>query len=65
MSFSLGNIKGGIRDFQIRGMLRVIMKPMLNVMPLVGGIQVFFLNNPSIDFNLVGVADVLDFPGFK
>ncbi|KAK0172236.1 hypothetical protein PV328_005581 [Microctonus aethiopoides] len=65
VSFSLGNIKGGIRDFQIRGMLRVIMKPMLNVMPLVGGIQVFFLNNPSIDFNLVGVADVLDFPGFN
>ncbi|XP_034947914.1 extended synaptotagmin-3 isoform X2 [Chelonus insularis] len=65
ISFHLGNIKGGIRDFQLRGMLRVVMKPMLNVMPLVGGVQVSFLNNPSIDFNLVGAVDVLDFPGFN
>ncbi|KAG8034618.1 hypothetical protein G9C98_007694 [Cotesia typhae] len=34
ISFSLGNIKGGIRDFQLRGMARVILKPMLNVIPL-------------------------------
>ncbi|KAF7989923.1 hypothetical protein HCN44_008597 [Aphidius gifuensis] len=65
ISFSLGNIKGGIRDFQLRGMARIVLKPMLNVMPLVGGIQIFFLNNPSIDFNLVGAIDVLDFPGFN
>ncbi|XP_044595358.1 extended synaptotagmin-2 isoform X1 [Cotesia glomerata] len=65
ISFSLGNIKGGIRDFQLRGMARVVLKPMLNVVPLVGGFQLFFLNNPSIDFNLVGIADVLDFPGFN
>lgn len=41
------------------------MKPLIPVMPLVGGIQAFFLNNPAIDFNLVGAADILDFPGFK
>ncbi|XP_043276643.1 extended synaptotagmin-2 isoform X2 [Venturia canescens] len=65
ISFSFGNLKGGIRDFQLRGIIRVVMKPMLNVVPLVGGVQVFFLNNPSIDFNLVGAADVLDLPGFN
>jgi len=41
------------------------MKPLLTQMPLVGGLQVFFLNNPEIDFNLVGIADVLDFPGLR
>lgn len=46
-------------------MARVVLKPMLNVMPLVGGIQIFFLNNPSVDFNLVGAVDILDFPGFN
>lgn len=25
----------------------------------------FFLNNPEIDFNLIGVADVLDMPGLR
>ncbi|XP_015113681.1 extended synaptotagmin-1 isoform X2 [Diachasma alloeum] len=65
ISFTVGNIKGGIRDFQLRGMLRIVLKPMLTVMPLVGGVQIFFLNNPEIDFNLVGAADILDFPGLK
>jgi len=51
--------------FQIRGLVRVVMKPMLSVMPLIGGVQIFYLNNPSINFNLVGVADVLDLPGFR
>ncbi|KAJ1519323.1 hypothetical protein ONE63_004622 [Megalurothrips usitatus] len=63
ISFTLSGIPGGIKDFQIHGMLRVVMKPLIHKMPLVGGLQVFFLNNPTIDFNLVGAADVLDVPG--
>ncbi|XP_015602160.1 extended synaptotagmin-2 isoform X2 [Cephus cinctus] len=65
ITFSFGNLKGGIKDFQIRGMIRVVMKPMISVMPLIGGLQIFFLNNPTIDFNLVGAVDVLDLPGFS
>ncbi|KAG6799268.1 extended synaptotagmin-1 isoform X1 [Apis mellifera caucasica] len=65
ITFSVGNIKGGIRDFQIRGMMRIVMKPLLPVMPIVGGVQAFFLNPPAINFNLIGVADVLDLPGFN
>lgn len=45
--------------------MRVVMKPLITTMPLVGGLQVFFLNNPDIDFNLVGIADVLDMPGLR
>ncbi|KAG8234694.1 hypothetical protein J437_LFUL015348 [Ladona fulva] len=65
ISFSIGGIKGGIKDFQIHGLVRVVMKPLIREMPLVGGLQVFFLNNPTIDFNLVGVADLLDMPGLS
>nr|XP_032522016.1 extended synaptotagmin-2-B isoform X3 [Danaus plexippus plexippus] len=65
ISFVLQRIRGGIKDLQIHGMVRVVMKPLISKMPLVGGLQVFFLNNPSIDFNLVGAADVLDMPGFS
>ncbi|XP_075981989.1 extended synaptotagmin-like protein 2 isoform X3 [Anticarsia gemmatalis] len=65
ISFVLQRIRGGIKDLQIHGMVRVVMKPLINKMPLVGGLQIFFLNNPSIDFNLVGAADVLDMPGFS
>ncbi|XP_063633526.1 extended synaptotagmin-2-A isoform X2 [Cydia splendana] len=65
ISFVLQGIRGGIKDLQIHGMVRVVMKPLITKIPLVGGLQVFFLNNPSIDFNLVGAADVLDMPGLS
>ncbi|XP_065164196.1 extended synaptotagmin-2 isoform X3 [Atheta coriaria] len=65
INFILSGMKGGIRDFQLHGMLRVVMKPLITSIPLIGGLQVFFLNNPSIDFNLVGVIDVLDMPGIS
>ncbi|XP_077294102.1 extended synaptotagmin-like protein 2 isoform X2 [Arctopsyche grandis] len=65
ITFLLKGIRGGIKDFQIHGMLRVVMKPLITSMPLVGGLQVFFLNNPTIDFNLVGAVDILDMPGFS
>jgi Ca2+-dependent lipid-binding protein len=65
ITFYLAGMKGGIRDFQLHGMLRVVMKPLITTIPLVGGLQVFFLNNPDIDFDLVGIADLLDMPGLS
>lgn len=65
INFSLSGMRGGIKDLQIHGMVRVIMKPLISSMPLVGGLQIFFLNNPNIDFNLVGIVDVLDMPGLR
>ncbi|XP_057368362.1 extended synaptotagmin-1-like isoform X2 [Daphnia carinata] len=63
--FSVKGLKGGIKDFQMSGMLRVVMKPLISQIPLFGGIQIFFLNSPSVDFNLIGVVDVLDMPGLN
>lgn len=65
ITFQLAGMKAGIKDFQIHGMVRVIMKPLISKIPLVGGLQIFFLNNPDVDFNLVGVADLLDMPGLS
>lgn len=50
---------------QISGRLRIVMKPLVRQIPLVGGLQVFFLNNPDVDFNLIGLADVFDMPGLR
>lgn len=65
INFSLGGVRGGIKDFQIHGTVRVVLKPLISTMPLFGGMQIFFLNNPNIDFNLVGVVDLLDMPGLS
>ncbi|CAH1720627.1 unnamed protein product [Chironomus riparius] len=65
INFAIGGLRGGIKDFQIHGTVRVVMKPLIPNPPLVGGLQIFFLNNPNIDFNLVGVIDLLDMPGLS
>ncbi|CAH1401611.1 unnamed protein product [Nezara viridula] len=65
ISFTLSGLSGGIKDFQIHGMVRIVLKPLIRTMPLIGGLQIYFLNNPTMDFNLVGVADLLDMPGLS
>ncbi|XP_063611606.1 extended synaptotagmin-2-B-like isoform X2 [Penaeus indicus] len=62
---SVSKFKMGIKDLQISGRLRIMMKPLVRQIPLVGGLQVFFLNNPDVDFNLIGLADVFDMPGLS
>ena len=34
-------------------------------MPIVGGLELFFLSLPSLDFNLGGIAAAGDLPGFS
>lgn len=46
-------------------MMRIVMKPLIPCVPFIGGVQVFFLNKPHIDFDLVGAADILDIPGIR
>lgn len=55
----------GVKELQLRGMMRVILRPLISQMPLFGGISVFFLNNPDINFNLTGVANAIDMPGLS
>ncbi|KAF4522064.1 hypothetical protein B566_EDAN004046, partial [Ephemera danica] len=62
MTFNVKGMKGGIKDLQFHGLLRVVMKPLIPRMPLIGGLELFFLNNPEVDFNLVGVIDIFYFP---
>ncbi|KAL1430129.1 hypothetical protein MTO96_002388 [Rhipicephalus appendiculatus] len=49
-SIKVKGFKAGIRDLQIHGHVRVVMRPLTKQMPLVGGVTVFFLRPPAIDF---------------
>jgi len=63
IKFSLKKITAKIGDFSLRGLVRVVFKPLISEVPLIGGIQVYFLTPPDIDFDLGGVANALDAPG--
>lgn len=59
INFKLAGMSGAIKDFEINGRLRVILKPLTSKAPFFGGVQFFFLDKPEIDFKLDGAADVL------
>jgi Ca2+-dependent lipid-binding protein len=43
----------------------VVLKPLITEIPLIGGIQVYFLTPPEVDFDLGGIANALDAPGLS
>ncbi|XP_076455494.1 extended synaptotagmin-2-like [Babylonia areolata] len=55
----------GVKDLTLRGTLRLVLRPLLSKVPLIGGMSVFFLNNPELDFNLTNLANALDLPGLN
>ena len=63
IKFSVKKITAKLSDFSLRGLVRVVFKPLIKTIPLIGGVQVYFLTPPEIDFDLGGVANVLDAPG--
>lgn len=64
-SIKVKGFKAGIRDLQVHGHLRVVMRPLTKEMPIVGGVTVFFLRPPDIDFQLTNLGQVLEVPGLN
>jgi hypothetical protein len=61
INFNLSNC----RDLQISGRGRIVMKPTTKQVPFVGGVQFCFLDIPQIDFDLDGIADVINLAPIK
>ncbi|XP_046542868.1 extended synaptotagmin-2-like isoform X2 [Haliotis rubra] len=55
----------GIQQIKLLGTLRVVLKPLLSAAPLVGGVSVFFITNPILDFDLTNLANIMDIPMFN
>lgn len=63
VNFSMSGAQiGRIKDFQMGVDVRIVLKPLLFKMPIIGGIQLFFLNIPDIQFELEGITGI---PGFS
>ena len=74
-------MQASVMDLYLHGNLRIVLKPLLQRLPLVGGMQVFiqvvrsnfsfsfsqmyFLHSPTLDFGVGGMANVADLPGIS
>ena len=54
IGFTVNKMKANVIDLHIEGSLRVVLKPLVTKIPLVGGVQVYFPNSPKITFDLGG-----------
>jgi len=55
-------VSSGVRNLSVNGRMRVVLKPTINFPPFFGGVQVCFLGDISINFDLDGMAKVGDWP---
>lgn len=66
IQISLLGASSGVRDVQVTGRARVVLKPMMSSLPFSGGFQFCFLDIPTINFEFDGLAGSLaDLPGVK
>lgn len=54
-----------VRDLYLHGTLRITLCPLLKDLPLIGNIDVAFITPPNLDFDMEGVANILDVPGLS
>ena len=62
LSISLMKISAGMSDVKFNGKVRCVLH-LVDVLPLVGSVEVMFLQAPGLDFDLHGAANFLDLPG--
>eukprot|EP00392_Amoebophrya_sp_AT5.2_P013777 g13906.t1 len=54
-----GMVKFGCEEFLMKGDMQIVMRPILNEIPLFGGMSVGFINPPEMDFKFVGTGSGL------
>ena len=65
IKLAVKKVKLGLSNIELRGILRVIFKPLVSEYNPIGGVTVFFLNRPKLKFDLTNLLNVLDLPGLK
>uniref|UniRef100_A0A8C3A725 Extended synaptotagmin-like protein 3 n=1 Tax=Cyclopterus lumpus TaxID=8103 RepID=A0A8C3A725_CYCLU len=58
-------IWSGVKGLQLKGMIRVILEPLIGQAPLVGGVTFFFIRRPTLQINWTGMTNLLDSPAFS
>jgi len=65
VKFSVQKMDCEINQVNFRGTVRLIIKPLMDVLPLVGGLEFYFIAMPSLDYNLGGMANFGEIPGIS
>jgi hypothetical protein len=50
---------------RLRSTVRLVLRPLLSVMPFLGGLEVYLLEMPDFSYSFAGLANVADMPGLN
>ena len=63
VQFTLQKIRAEVNQINLRGMVRITLKPILNTFPFIGGFEFYFLNKPQLDYSFGGIGHFAAVPG--
>lgn len=61
----MGPIPAGLKELKVSGQVKVILRPIMERLPVVGGVQITMTAPPDIDYDVTGVMNVLDMGPLK
>ncbi|XP_071748960.1 uncharacterized protein [Lepeophtheirus salmonis] len=65
VQFIVQRIAAEIKNINLRGTVRIYLKPLLNTFPLIGGCEVTFMELPIYNYSLGGIGTFADLPGIS
>ena len=63
--FSVQGLDCEINQVSLRATVRCVFKPLIEALPIVGGLELFLLHMPVLDYNLGGAANLAEIPGIS
>ena len=54
-----------INQVNFRAIVRVVFKPLMDALPIAGGMELYLISMPSLDYNLGGMAMAAEMPGIS
>lgn len=61
--FTLQGVQAEIKNINFKGMARINLKPVLDGFPFIGGFELYFLNQPVLEYGLGGIGSFAEMPG--
>ena len=55
----------GSNEINFKAVVRMVFKPLIDALPIVGGMELYFISLPSLDYNLGGMANFAEIPGIS
>ena len=65
VKFTVQGLDCEINEINFKAVVRLVFKPLIDALPIVGGVELYFISLPSLDYNLGGMANFAEIPGIS